>query len=258
MKSFTYPSTSQAAAFLDGVRFVNDSAITPLGIRQRPAGGAEALLKDADDQDADDDSAGGVLTVQQITNATVVDHIVAFRRNSFELGYQSVLEDQRTPAAAFDATCPFFHAGKAAAWRAMVDFGGKRAAEEFSDEYWVEHLQQLVFNPGQEPGAPAPAASEMPADTSGPVPQRLITVVLSTCHVPPDETARAYLDHAGHPLEHGWLWTVPGRAPELRAALQIPSWLTPILALADASSFHRIEFDADGEVLSELPTYTWP
>lgn len=257
MKSFTYPSTLQAAAFLDGVRFVNDSAITLLGVRQLPAGGAEALLKDADYDDADD-SVGAVPTVQQTTHSTSVDHIVALRRNSFELGYQSVLEDQCTPAEAYDATCPYFQAGKAAAWRAMVDYGSKRVAEEYSDEYWLEHIQQLVFNPGKELGTPAPAPSVVPADLSGSAPQRLVTVVLSTCHVAPDETARAYLDHAGHPLEHGWLWSVPGRAPELRAALQIPSWLTPILALADASGFHRIEFDADGEVLSELPTYTWP
>lgn len=87
------------------------------------------------------------------------------------------------------------------------------------------------------------------------IPQRLATVVLSTAHIPDEAAARSYLDEKGDPIEFGWLWKVPPRLAEIRDILEIPSWLVPILAYADAEGIDRIEFDGDGEVIEQLPFY---
>lgn len=154
MKAIAFPSSIQAAAFLDGIQYVNDGALTPLGINQYPNGTAEALLQDTDD--AEDDSSRMTIPVSdrdlshscsiaQLPSAdgesvllTRTDRI----RDAFERGYQTVLgESQAQPQ---DARCPFFHAGKAAAWRELVE-GGGRDAFNSSDEYWLEFLEQRVL-----------------------------------------------------------------------------------------------------------------
>lgn len=89
------------------------------------------------------------------------------------------------------------------------------------------------------------------------IPQRLVSVVLSTAHIPDEATARDYFDEVGVSMEFGWLWKVPPRLAEVRECLVVPSWLQPILAYADANGIDRIEFDRDGDVIAEAPTYDW-
>lgn len=88
-------------------------------------------------------------------------------------------------------------------------------------------------------------------------PQRLVSVVLSTAHIPDEATAKDYLDEVGVSMEFGWLWKVPPRLAEVRDCLEVPAWLQPILAYADANEIDRIEFDRDGDVIGGAPTYDW-
>jgi hypothetical protein len=89
----------------------------------------------------------------------------------------------------------------------------------------------------------------------GSVPRRLTSVVLSTIHVPKEDSARVYLEEKGDSTEFGWLWRVPPRRADLRDLLDVPPWLQPILAYADAEGIDRIEFDGDGEEVQALPIY---
>ncbi|WP_025139637.1 hypothetical protein [Achromobacter sp. DH1f] len=86
-------------------------------------------------------------------------------------------------------------------------------------------------------------------------PERLTTIVLSSAHVPDREAPAPYLASAGEPIRYGWLWKVPERLPEVRQHLQLPEWMVPILAFADSVGAHRIEFDADGELVIGLAMY---
>ncbi|WP_152385756.1 hypothetical protein [Achromobacter sp. GbtcB20] len=89
------------------------------------------------------------------------------------------------------------------------------------------------------------------------IPQRLVSVVLSTAHIPDEAPARDFLDQMGVSMEFGWLWKVPPRLAEVRDCLVLPAWLHPILAYADSNGIDRIEFDKDGDVIDDVPTYDW-
>ncbi|MFJ3463566.1 hypothetical protein [Achromobacter spanius] len=89
------------------------------------------------------------------------------------------------------------------------------------------------------------------------IPQRLVSVVLSTAHVPDEACARDYLNEMGVSMEFGWLWKVPPRLAEVRECLVVPAWLQPILAYADSNGIDRIEFDKDGDVIEGAPIYDW-
>ncbi|WMD23933.1 hypothetical protein RAS12_30335 (plasmid) [Achromobacter seleniivolatilans] len=154
MKAIAFPSSIQAAAFLDGIQYVNDDALTPLGIKQYPNGTAEALLQDTDD--AEDDSGCMAIPVSDrelSQNCSIPqppaadgDPVLLTQkhqiRDAFERGYQTVLGESQ--AQSQDARCPFFHAGKTAAWRELVEGGGREAFNS-SDEYWLEFLEQWVL-----------------------------------------------------------------------------------------------------------------
>lgn len=89
------------------------------------------------------------------------------------------------------------------------------------------------------------------------VPHRYTSVVISTAHVPDKDEARDYLAEKGDAIEYGWLWKVPPPVAEIRDCLEMPDWLKPILAFADAERIDRIEFDGDGELIEGLPIYEY-
>ncbi|MPS81697.1 MAG: hypothetical protein E2591_26845 [Achromobacter sp.] len=97
---------------------------------------------------------------------------------------------------------------------------------------------------------------EQPSEArTGSVPHRYTSVVISTAHVPDKDEARNYLAAKGDAIEYGWLWKVPPLLVEIRDCLEVPDWLQPVLAFADAEGIDRIEFDSDGELIEGLPIY---
>lgn len=86
---------------------------------------------------------------------------------------------------------------------------------------------------------------------------------LSTGHVPEKE-AKGCPDFWGArtlETEFGWVVWPTRLDPEEWEAMeeddQPPKWLRPILKLAYAEEVMMINFDRDGEVHPDLPTYEW-
>jgi hypothetical protein len=139
---FCYSTAEQASAFLDGIEYANDSALTTAGVVREASG---AFRPQVHDEDRPPQQEIGVQATEEIHRALApseVDTERRSRREAFERGFQSVLGN--SAALPHDPESDFFNAGRTAGRRELVD-GGGRDASASSDEYWEEFLELRVL-----------------------------------------------------------------------------------------------------------------
>lgn len=87
---------------------------------------------------------------------------------------------------------------------------------------------------------------------------------VSTAHMPPPKgiacstTARpdfGMLGYCAH--EYGWIVFVYGSLDDAAREETIPKWMRPIYVEAERLGCILINFDMNGEVCSDFPTYDW-